>query len=122
MKRFINITILIGGITFIYLIVNNILNFKCIFKTLWKVSCSGCGLTRSFEAILHLKFIEAIKYNILGIPIFIVTILTIISLVIDIFKNKNYTLMKVRQIFKIRYVEILILLGITMIINNIQGI
>ena len=122
MKRFINITILIGGITFIYLIVNNILNFKCIFKTLWKVSCPGCGLTRSFEAILHLKFIEAIKYNILGIPIFSVTILIIISLVIDIFKNKNYTLMKVRQIFKIRYVEILILLGITMIINNIQGI
>ena len=86
MKRHINILLLIFGISFIWIVTNGIIKLECVFKSLFSVRCPGCGLTRSFRSILNLDFYNAFNYNILGIPLFIIGIVIIIS----ILKEKGY--------------------------------
>ena len=122
MKRFINLSILVFGTLFVYLAITNIFSFKCIFKDLCGIRCPGCGLTRSFISILNFDFISAIKYNFLGIPIFISFMLISFFMIIDIFKNSDKTLKFINKILQTRYIELLILIVVVMLINNIQGI
>ncbi len=122
MKRFINLSILVFGTLFVYLAITNIFSFKCIFKDLFGIRCPGCGLTRSFISILNFDFISAIKYNFLGIPIFISFMLISFFMIIDIFKNSDKTLKFINKILQTRYIELLILIVVVMLINNIQGI
>ena len=70
-KRIINLIILLSDTLFIFIIVTGKVNVECLFKKIFHISCPGCGLTRSFRSILNLDFINAFKYNILGIPLFI---------------------------------------------------
>lgn len=122
MKRLINILLLIFGISFIVIVTSGIINFKCIFKALFNISCPGCGLTRSFIAIINLDFYSAFNYNILGIPIFIISITVCTSMIIDIMRNDNRTIIYIFNFFNKYYVVIILLLTISMIINNIKGI
>lgn len=122
MKRFINLSILVFGTLFVYLAITNIFSFKCIFKDLFGIRCPGCGLTRSFISILNFDFISAIKYNFLGIPIFISFMLISFFMIIDIFKNSDKTLKFINKILQTRYIELLVLIVVVMLINNIQGI
>lgn len=122
MKRLINILILVFGISFVILAIGNIIRFECIFKYLFDISCPGCGLTRSFRAIIDLNFYKAFSYNILGIPLFIAGVIICTSLIVDIVKNCNRTIQIVYNILKKYYIVIIILLVITTIINNINGI
>ena len=66
--------------------------YICPFKSITGIPCAGCGLTRGFKAILHLKFADALfKYNILSLPLFLaIAILFLISL-LDSLTNKDYT-------------------------------
>lgn len=122
MKRLTNILILLFGVLFVFLVTSGIVKLDCIFKSIFNISCPGCGLTRSFRAILNLDFYSAFKYNILGIPLFIIGILTGISLIMDIFKNSNRTINYVLSFFNKYSIPIIILIIITTIINNINGI
>jgi len=122
MKRIINISLLFLGILFIFITTNGYIKFNCIFKSLFSVCCPGCGLTRSFKAILNFDLYDAFKYNILGIPLFLLCIITFIGLIIDIIKNKDATIKFYFKIFTKYYIGIIILLIITTIINNINGI
>ena len=79
-KRIINLIILLSDTLFIFIIVTGKVNVECLFKKIFHISCPGCGLTRSFRSILNLDFINAFKYNILGIPLFILCIIYIIIL------------------------------------------
>ena len=122
MKRFVNILLLLFGISFILIITSGVIKVNCLFKTLFGINYSGCGLTRSFRAIFNLDFYSAFKYNILGIPLFIIGIITSFSLIIDIIRNDDITIRYIFNSFKKYYVLIIVLLVITMIINNINGI
>lgn len=122
MKRFINIFILLFGISFIVIAVNSVIEFECLFKSLFNISCTGCGLTRSFRSIINLDFYDAFKYNILGIPIFIICIIAFVSLIIDIIRNDNKTINYIFKFLKKYYIVIIILIVITTIINNINSI
>lgn len=122
MKRLINILSLLFGISFIWIVTSGIININCLFKSLFNIRCPGCGLTRSFRAIFNLDFYRAFNYNILGIPLFIISIVIIISMSIDIIRNENKTIMYILNFFKKHYIVIIILLIITAIINNIIGI
>lgn len=122
MKRFINILILLLGTLFVYIAVSGIITFKCPFNYYLHIKCPGCGLTRSFRAILSLDFISAIKYNILGIPLFIICILFIIFLIRDTIINSDKFIKKVLFLLEKHYKYIVVILIITMIINNISGI
>ena len=122
MKRLINILLLIFGISFIWIVTSGIINVNCLFKSLFKIRCPGCGLTRSFRAIFNLDFYSAFNYNAFGIPLFIIGVVIIISMIIDIIKNKNKTIIYIFNFFKKYYIIIIIILIITIIINNIKGI
>lgn len=122
MKRLINILLLLFSISFIIVVTSGIIDYNCIFKDLFGIRCPGCGLTRSFRSIFNLDFYSAFNYNILGIPLFIVGIVTYIGLIIDIIKNNNKTVVFLMNIFKNYYIYIICLIVITMIINNIRGI
>ncbi len=122
MKRIVNILILFSGILFIYIVVSGLIPFECLFKKLFDIRCPGCGLTRSFRDIINLNFDSAIKYNILGIPLFIIIFGLSIGLSIDIILNTNETLKYINNFFKKNYIIIIFILIITGIINNINGI
>lgn len=122
MKKFINISILLFSISFVVIAVNGVIKLECIFKSIIDIRCPGCGLTRSFRSILNLDFYTAFKYNILGIPLFIIGIITFLSLIIDIIRNDDKTINYIFKFLKKYYVGIIILLIITTIINNINGI
>lgn len=122
MKRLINILLLIFGISFIWIVTSGIININCLFKSLFGIRCPGCGLTRSFRSILNLDFYSAFNYNILGIPLFIIGVVIIISMIIDIIRNDNETIIYIFDFLKKYYIIIIIILIITTIINNIKGI
>jgi hypothetical protein len=44
--------------------------FVCPVKHFLHIPCPGCGLTRGFIAILHFRFYDALRYNFLSIPLF----------------------------------------------------
>ena len=121
MKRIINILIILGTVFFIYLVVN-VFDLDCIFKSIFGIRCPGCGLTRAFRSILSGNLIKAFKYNILSIPIFISIIVIFISMIIDIILNRINTIKYIDKLFSKYYVFIIIIIFITMIINNINKI
>ena len=110
------------GTLFAYIAITGIITLKCPFKHFLNIRCPGCGLTRSFRAILNLDFITAIKYNVLGIPLFIFCIVFIIFLIRDIIINSNTTIKSINNFLSKNYIIIIIILIITMVINNINGI
>ena len=110
------ILILLGeGISY-YLIKIKEITVPCFFEYLTNIPCPGCGLTRSFISILNLDLISAIKYNILGIPLFIAIILLNIYLIKDIIYNKKSTITLINKILT-NYKIIIFLLIISEIIN-----
>ena len=121
-KRIINLIILLSGTLFIFIIVTGKVNVECLFKKIFHNSCPGCGLTRSFRSILNLDFINAFKYNILGIPLFILCIIYIILLIRDVVIGSDKGNKLVLYIFSKYYILIICLFIISMIINNINGI
>jgi hypothetical protein len=49
----------------------------CHLKRVFHVPCPGCGLTRSFIAMGHFNLLAAAGYNVVGIPLFILTLLQV---------------------------------------------
>lgn len=53
----------------------------CLFHKITHLYCPGCGVTRMFDALFHLKFEEAFSYNAL---VFILSLLFFIYVIINI--------------------------------------
>jgi hypothetical protein len=98
------------------------LRWECIFKKVIHIACPGCGLTRSLKSILSLDIISSIKYNILGIPVLIFGVITIIIALRDFIKAEDTLMPVIYKMAKKYYKFIFIILIITMIINNINGV
>lgn len=122
MKRLKNLLILFSIIVFVSIAISSKINLVCIFKKYLNINCPGCGLTRAFRSILSFDLITATKYNILSIPLFICMIIFIFSIIKDIILGKETTIMYLNNIFKRHYITLLIIIFITMIINNINSI
>lgn len=81
-----NILILLVLILFLLFILN--VPVTCIFKSVTGISCPSCGMTRAFFAILQFNFIDAFFLNILSIPLFLFIVISVIIMIIEIFRNK----------------------------------
>lgn len=104
---------------FIYLSFYGFLPYECPFQKFLHISCPGCGLTRSFVAILHFDLFSSLRYNLLGIPLFLLCLLLICALLIDIIFKKDFFL-KIFHFLEKRSLWLLIIVIINMIINNIK--
>lgn len=101
------------------LLVVFVFDINCLFLSIFKIPCPGCGLTRAFRAIFEGNITLALKYNFLSIFIFIFLLVSLILFIIDIIKKSNY-LEKYIISFKKYYLLIFILVVIAWIINIIK--
>lgn len=122
MKRLKNLLILFSIIIFVSIAISSKIKLVCVFKKYLNINCPGCGLTRAFKSILSFDLITATKYNVLSIPLFICMIIFIFSIIKDIALNKETIIVFLNNIFKRHCVILLIIIFITMIINNINSI
>lgn len=122
MKRLKSLFIIILLFLIFVLFLKYNLEWECIFKKSLHIACPGCGLTRSLRALLSLNLVESIKYNILGIPIFLIGVISIAMIIKDLIKNEETFMPMLYEIMNKFYKFIFIVLVITMIINNINGV
>lgn len=113
-KKILLLSLVVFLFIFIYLI-----PYECPFLKYFHIACPGCGLTRSFLAILHLDLIASLKYNLLGIPLFLLCIILICTLCIDIIQKKDYFL-TIFHFLEKHSILLLIIILINMFINNIK--
>ena len=95
-----------------------IYDIKCVFKTIFHIPCISCGLTRAFICIIHFDFINAIKYNVLSIPIFLGILLFYLLFVLKIILNNNYIYVYYNYLCS-KYKLLIIILFIGWIVNLI---
>ena len=107
----------ISGI--LLLVIAFLFDTKCLFKTIFSIPCPSCGLTRGFIAILGFKFIDALNYNLLSIPIFISGVLFYFFYVIFIFLKKDY-IHKFYNFYIMNYKLVIILLLLSWIVNIVK--
>lgn len=98
------------------------LEWDCIFKKSFHLACPGCGLTRSLRALLSFDLVTSIKYNILGILLYFIGVISITIMIKDLIKNEETFMPILYKIMNKYYKFIFIVLAITMIINNINGV
>ena len=79
-------------------------------------------MTRAFRQILKLNFRKAMYYNILSVPLLIVTIIFILFLVKDIIKKENAVEKFIKNLDKRYYLIVIILLIMSEIVNIYHGI
>lgn len=109
MKRTKNILILLILILFLLFVLN--VPVTCIFKSVTGISCPSCGMTRAFFAILKFNFVDAFFLNILSIPLFLFIAISVIIMIIEIFRNKfEYVPKLLNFLSKYWYVFIILLI------------
>lgn len=67
---------------------------KCPLKLTTGFECAGCGVQRALHELLHLRFLEAFKFN----PLFVISI-PILLIVVVINLSKNETLKQILKRF-----------------------
>ena len=92
---------------------------KCLFKEVFHIPCSICGMTGSFKYILAGEFFFAIKSNLLGIPLFISLIVFYISYFFSIIFKKNYIYKMYDRVVK-NYKIIILFLLINWVLNIVK--
>jgi len=111
------------GVLVLILITNTSFSIPCIWKLLFGMPCSGCGLTRAFILASQLKFFEAVTMNILFLPLAIGTAAYFMCVLIDTFFDKKavigFNLILSKKWF---FVFAVILTGLSWYYNIIRGI
>lgn len=121
-NRVVNILILLIAFTLFMMIFILDTKIPCVFKSTLGISCPSCGMTRAIHEILHFNFLQAIKYNILAVPLVILGIISTPIIIHDIIFNKNIFITTANKILTKYWYIVLIIVGITMLINNINKI
>ena len=121
-NRVVNTLILLISVILFVMIFILDAKIPCVFKNTLGISCPGCGMTRAIHEILHFNLLQAMKYNILSIPLVLLGIISTPVVIYDIIFNKNIFINNVNKIFSKYWYIVLIIVGITMLINNINKI
>ena len=96
-----------------------VFDINCLFKTIFDFPCPGCGLTRGFRQLFQGNVLEATKYNLLTVPIFLFLSLLCILFIIDLIKKTNY-MEKYLFIFKKYYILVILFVLISYVINILK--
>ena len=62
---------------------------SCSFRELTGYSCPTCGLTRSFQSLLHLQLVQSVVYHPMGIILFGGIMLTTIKFAFELSSKKT---------------------------------
>ena len=92
---------------------------ECLFKKIFIIPCSICGMTRAFKFILRGNLIIAFQINLLSIPLFIILIIFYLSYFISMIFKKNY-IYKIYNIVVKNYKIIILILLINWITNIVK--
>lgn len=118
-NRIINIFILvIVTILFVMLFILK-KEIPCMFKSILGISCPGCGMTRAINEIIHLRFINAFKFNILSIPLVIIGSISFFVIIHDTIKNSDIFIQFINKAFTKFWYIFIILIVFSMVINNV---
>lgn len=118
-NRIINIFILvIVTILFVMLFILK-KEIPCMFKSILGISCPGCGMTRAINEIIHLRFINAFKFNILSIPLVIIGSISFFVIIHDTIKNSDIFIQFINKAFAKFWYIFIILIVFSMVINNV---
>lgn len=98
-----------------------VFDVDCLFKSIFGISCPGCGLTRGFRALFKGDIVSAFSYNILTIPIFLFLVIFLVLFVIDTLCNRNFV-SRYLLFFSKYYYILIILVIISFVFNNLRGI
>lgn len=120
MKRIKNISILLILVIFCYVIFFSGIKLECIVKSNLGIYCPACGMTRAFIEIMEFNVLNSLSYNVLAIPLFLFIVYSVIALIIDTIKGEDKYIKNILNIFKDYYLIIIVLLIISMLINNIR--
>ena len=112
MKKYKILFIIIEMIFFITIYFYSI---PCLFKSIFKISCPMCGITRTIKCIINLDFSNIYTYNVLALPLILFIIVLNIYLIYDIICNTN----KLFELLQKYYKLILLILFVNFILNNI---
>ena len=69
--------------------VNMSIYIPCVFKLLFGIPCPGCGLFRAGVLLSRLDFVNAIRMNIMLLPLLIVGVIHFTCALIDALSNKG---------------------------------
>lgn len=118
-NRIINIFILvIVTILFVMLFILK-KEIPSMFKSILGISCPGCGMTRAINEIIHLRFINAFKFNILSIPLVIIGSIALFVIIHDTIKNSDIFIQFINKAFTKFWYIFIILIVFSMVINNV---
>ena len=112
-KRIVNILVISS---IILLFITYFFNYECIFLKVFKIPCISCGLSRAFRYIIKFDLYNAVKHNVLSIPIFIILFCFYIIYIISIVLKKEY-IYNLYNIISKKYIFIILILLIGWIMN-----
>ena len=92
----------------------------CLIYNIFKIPCSGCGLTRSIFYLFNKDIQMSLKYNILTIPLILLYTINSIWYLIDCIRNKN-TLKRFIEKYKKHIIIVAIILFSISLIKNLNN-
>lgn len=79
---------MISGIMFLLIVF--LFEPDCLFKKIFTIPCTTCGMTRAIKYMFSGDIMNALKMNLLSIPFFIGFIMFIVIYLLYIFFKKDY--------------------------------
>ncbi len=120
-QRVLSLTVGFVFFALLYIITKTFQISICPIKNIFGISCFGCGLTRGFVSILELKFLDALKYNVLSIPLFICILIYAVLCGVDIVFDKNCVKILERYLSRwYMYIVYTVIVIISYIVNSTQ--
>jgi len=83
------IAVYIIGVLGFFALRNTPISIPCIFRLIFGIPCPACGLTRAFILISQLRFVDAMRMNILSVPLFLGGIVYFVCAVSETFTGKE---------------------------------
>ena len=93
-----------------------IINYKCPWRYMFHILCSGCGVTRMVKMLFKLEIYKAFLYNPLFFILLILALIYYVHLFICILFDKKVIKIKVHYLYYLAGIMLLF-----MIIRNIPG-